>query len=229
MSELTTYHLIQDIYENNLDDLLIPENVQAHIVDVVHGQEWKKKIIIEEGAELTYLLVCEDSSLDVSIINHGDNSQATIFCLFVGSQDSVTKSTITGALRASHTTSDMYLLSLLWNHSNIHVDGSVDIGPSIIKASGHLMEENLILGEKIKIKTLPMLDVRSNDVSASHGCKIDKVDAHKLFYMTSRWIKQTDANKLIVEWYVTNILEHFKKIDEETIKQLQTMIVQKVV
>ncbi|NOZ45140.1 MAG: SufD family Fe-S cluster assembly protein [bacterium] len=34
------------------------------------------------------------------------------------------------------------------------------------------MEENIILGPHIHIKTLPILDIHSNDVQASHGAKI---------------------------------------------------------
>jgi Fe-S cluster assembly scaffold protein SufB len=48
------------------------------------------------------------------------------------------------------------------------VNGGVVIDSNIIQAEGYLAEENLLLGEKIQIKTLPMLDVRSNDVKASH-------------------------------------------------------------
>ncbi len=66
------------------------------------------------------------------------------------------------------------------------MDGNIVISPDIVKAAGHLLEENIILGERVQIKTLPMLDVRSNDVSASHGARIEKLDAKKLFYLESK-------------------------------------------
>lgn len=66
------------------------------------------------------------------------------------------------------------------------MDGSIVISPDIVKASGHLLEENIILGERVQISTLPMLDVRSNDVSASHGARIEKLDVKKLFYLESK-------------------------------------------
>jgi len=52
----------------------------------------------------------------------------------------------------------------------------VTIAPDTKQTSGHLLEENIVLGKKVKVKTLPMLDVRSSDVSASHGAKIDRLD-----------------------------------------------------
>lgn len=92
----------------------------------------------------------------------------------------------------------MYLLSLLGDQADAQVNGSIDILPDVVKTSGHLLEENIILGKKVKIKTLPMLDVRSSDVSASHGAKIDRLDENKLFYMMAKGIDHTQAQKLIL-------------------------------
>lgn len=64
--------------------------------------------------------------------------------------------------------------------------------------AGHLLEENIVLGKKIKIKTLPMLDVRSSDVNASHGAKIDRLDENKLFYMMAKGLDQKQSQMLIV-------------------------------
>jgi Fe-S cluster assembly scaffold protein SufB len=43
-----------------------------------------------------------------------------------------------------------------------------------------------------------MLDVRSSDVSASHGARIERLDEKKLFYMKSRGIDSTQAKELII-------------------------------
>ena len=52
-----------------------------------------------------------------------------------------------------------------------------------------------------------MLDVRSSDVSASHGAKIDRLDESKLFYMMAKGLDQKQAQKLIVEWYIQRACE----------------------
>jgi Fe-S cluster assembly protein SufD len=62
-----------------------------------------------------------------------------------------------------------------------------------------LLEENVILGERVHLKTLPVLEVKSDDVKASHGAKIDKLDPQKLFYMTSKGLDKTLSKKLILE------------------------------
>lgn len=53
-------------------------------------------------------------------------------------------------------------------------------------ASGRLLEQTIVLGKDVVVKTLPQLTVASHDVRASHGAKIDLLDPQKLFYMMTR-------------------------------------------
>jgi Fe-S cluster assembly scaffold protein SufB len=89
-------------------------------------------------------------------------------------------------LQASHTKADIYALSLLGDNAKAKVNGGIVVSPGIIQAEGYLAEENLLLGKKIQIKALPMLDVRSNDVKASHGSTISRLDDQKIFYLTAK-------------------------------------------
>lgn len=60
-----------------------------------------------------------------------------------------------------------------------------------------------------------MLDVRSSDVSASHGAKIDRLDENKLFYMMSKGIDQKQAQKLIVSGYIQRACDEINDMKEE--------------
>ncbi|MBP6256602.1 SufD family Fe-S cluster assembly protein [Patescibacteria group bacterium] len=46
-----------------------------------------------------------------------------------------------------------------------------------------------------------MLNVQSNDVTASHGARIEKIDAKKLFYAQSRGLDESQAKGLIIGGY----------------------------
>ena len=81
-----------------------------------------------------------------------------------------------------------------------------------------------MLGKKVKIKTLPMLDVRSSDVSASHGAKIDRLDESKLFYMMARGLDQKQAQKLIVQGYIERACEGVNMADEDEKSKVVTDI-----
>jgi Fe-S cluster assembly scaffold protein SufB len=44
--------------------------------------------------------------------------------------------------------------------------------------------------------------VRSNDVAASHGARIEKLDEKKLFYLQSKGISEQDSKRLMIEGFV---------------------------
>jgi Fe-S cluster assembly protein SufD len=113
-----------------------------------------------------------------------------------------------------HSTADLHIISLLQDQSTCTIDGGVDLHPKVKKVSGHLLEENIILGEQVKIKTLPMLDVRSSDVSASHGARIERLDEKKLFYLKSRGLDSTQAKELMIRGYFEQVFTPFKHEQE---------------
>lgn len=59
----------------------------------------------------------------------------------------------------------------------------------------------------MKLRTAPILDVRSSDVSASHGCKVERLDPKRLFYMQSRGLDQSMAQSLVLDGYLNTIFE----------------------
>lgn len=63
---------------------------------------------------------------------------------------------------------------------------------------GRLLEQNIVLGKSISLKTLPKLNVASYNVTAAHGANIDTLDQQKLFYMMSRGLTQQQSQTLLV-------------------------------
>ena len=68
-----------------------------------------------------------------------------------------------------------------------------------------------------------MLDVRSSDVSASHGARIEKLDEKKLFYMRSKWLSKQQAEELMIAGFVEQMFAPCKDAPDqlEDVKQLQ--------
>jgi Fe-S cluster assembly protein SufD len=92
----------------------------------------------------------------------------------------------------------LHLISFIQDERKVETDGAIAIAPNIAKVQSHLLEENIVLGNKISIKAKPILNISSNDVQASHGAKIEKIDAEKLLYMTSRGLTPEQAQALVV-------------------------------
>ena len=68
-----------------------------------------------------------------------------------------------------------------------------------------------------------MLDVQSNDVSASHGAKIEKLDAKKLFYAQSRGLDVGTAKGMIVHGYIQQCFSPFLAVRPELAQRQEQM------
>ncbi|MDR1987273.1 MAG: SufD family Fe-S cluster assembly protein [Candidatus Peribacteria bacterium] len=45
----------------------------------------------------------------------------------------------------------------------------------------------------------PKLLIESNDVKASHSCKVERINKEKMFYLKSRGISENEVVKLLLE------------------------------
>jgi Fe-S cluster assembly scaffold protein SufB len=53
-----------------------------------------------------------------------------------------------------------------------------------------------------------MLDVQTNDVKASHGATMQRLDEKKLFYMTAKGIPYNAAKKMLIRSYIEKVCQH---------------------
>lgn len=212
-----------NIQQNIYDDLHIDSDQSLMMIDQFSEWSGSKTISVGEWAKLTYLIVMkEEVELDLRIESAGKWAEILVKWLLLAKDKSKLKLTAHAHLMHDDATADLHLVSMLQDWSICEVDGGVDLHEWCSKISGHLLEENIILGSDIQIKTLPMLDVRSSDVSASHGCRIQKLDDKKLFYMRSKGLSKTQAEELMIRGYFEQVFEPMQGWDETiVVKRLE--------
>lgn len=108
------------------------------------------------------------------------------------------QSTVHSTLTASHTKTNIHIISLVGNEGIINLNGVVEIGPQIEKVSGHILEENIFLGSTGQIRWIPSLLVHSDDVEAWHAARIERIPDEKLYYLRARGIPQEDATIMMI-------------------------------
>lgn len=196
------------ISKNNHQALTLEKDEQYREIAIFSWWEGKKKIRIEEWASLKYLFICsEKTELTLEIETWGHEANIVIKGIFLWKDASKVISRLKVDLRHDRGQANVHLVSFLQEGSDCQIDGNIIIGRWTKWCDGHLLEENILLGEKMKIKTLPMLDVRSDDVTASHGAKIERLDDKKLFYMQAKGIPKQEAKKLLIQWYFENLFQ----------------------
>ncbi len=198
---------------NIFQPLSVPKGQSLELIDIFDAS-WKKTIELQSHSSLTYLLVGSDADMDIHITSAWSYCSCKIFGLFVSDAKHPVAGSLKVSLNHSQTSADVELISFLREGAKVAIDGSIDIWNHLDQVHGRLLEQNIILGKHISLKTLPKLHVASHNVRASHGANIDTLDQQKLFYMMSRGLTQQQSQTLLVDWYIDYVLSHFTRISE---------------
>lgn len=204
---------------------IIPENDfstqnikdKSEYIDIF-SSKWKKEIIIKSDSDLNYLIVSDSPDLIISINTNWENITSKIFWIFYSSNDVSKKAKVEVNIQNNNSKTEVYLLSITKENQNISVDGSINMAKWVKKVSWTLLEENLVFWNNVSIKTKPILNIYSNDVQASHWARIERIDAEKMFYLSSKWISSSTAENLILDWHIDYVLSHFHSIDQDFLK-----------
>ena len=155
----------------------------------------------EENYEIVFRQVWEKSNLEVNYLNLAKYSEKI-------------KAKIHSKIESDFSQSDVFVSSICWDNWEVDLDWIIELAPNLRKMAWHLTEENIFLWDKGRVRWIPALLVKSNEVEASHACKIEKISEEDLFYLRSRWIDKQNASFILVESKVKNI---FKNMENEEI------------
>ncbi len=103
------------------------------------------------------------------------------------------------------------------------LDGRIEIGLGGGGTQTYLTQEALMLDSSAKIDAIPGLEIKTNDVKASHSATVSRVNPEDLFYAASRGIMPDEARRLLVEGFLGKLLESINDDD------LRTRILERII
>ncbi len=108
---------------------------------------------------------------------------------------------------APNTTSDLLFKGALKEHSRSVWQGMIYVAPGAQKTDGYQANRNLVLSPNARADSIPGLEILADDVRCTHGATVGKIDADQVFYLRSRGIPTSDAERLIVEGFFDPIMQ----------------------
>jgi Fe-S cluster assembly protein SufD len=71
------------------------------------------------------------------------------------------------------------------------------------------VNRNLVLSQDAHADSIPGLEILADDVRCTHGATVGKIDEDQIFYLRSRGISYSEAERLIVEGFFDPIIQQF--------------------
>ena len=198
--------------KNLLSDLTFSNNSQ---LDIFSGIEGKKTIIMNNEEPLKYSILARDAKLDIDVNTARDGSELKIFILTPVIENLSSKININLNLRHNHCKIDLHMVSLAFSDAENEASATIYMQPNIQESASELLEETVILWDKINVRNLPILDIQANNIAAAHGAKIYRLDEQKLFYLQSKGLSAEQARALLISSYPNLLFEKTVENEEE--------------
>lgn len=115
---------------------------------------------------------------------------------------------------------------ILKDNSDSRYIGSIIIEENASQTESFLDDAVLVLGNATKNQSDPTLEIKNNDVKASHGSTTGRVSEDEIFFLQSRGLSRTESENLIVEGFFEKLLNQIE--DAEARKEIFQKILDKL-
>ena len=164
---------------------------------------------------------------DISTVLMGEGAKMSLISAFVGSGTQVIETSTAAIHETKNTSCEMSTKGAVAGSSRSAYRGLIEIKEKATGVTSHQWERTLLLSDDAQADTLPILEIKNNDVKCSHSAGVGQVDAEQLFYIMSRGLTEEDAKRAIVEGFFE---PHVQEIASEALRSdLKKRILRRVI
>ncbi len=149
------------------------------------------------------------SRLHLTVDLIGDGSAAEIVGAYFGDAEQTLDYRYFLRHAARGTTSAMFLKGAVAGNSRSVFTGLIRIEPEGQKTSAHQTNRNLVLSDGAEAHSVPNLEILADDVRCGHGSAVGPLDEEQRYYLMSRGLEQTRADRLQVKGFFEEALMRF--------------------
>ena len=200
-------------------------------------QDWGRHVwnfhtqrgVIQQDAAVKTLNVALGSHLSKSLIAsslEGAGSHAEMLGLYFADEDQHLDHQTRQHHPSPYASSDLLFKGAVKDQARTVYSGVIKVWPGAHGTDAYQANRNLSLSPKARVDTIPNLEIGANDVRCTHGATISQIEPEYLFYLMSRGINQTEAEKLIVDGFFDEVIE---RVPVESVQQtVRTAIDKKI-
>jgi Fe-S cluster assembly protein SufD len=111
---------------------------------------------------------------------------------------------------APSTTSDFAFKGALRDEARAVWRGMIRVEQDAQKTNAYQENRNLLLSRTAHADSIPGLEILANDVRCTHGATLGQVDRDQLFYLMTRGLSRSEAERLIVRGFFQDALDRVK-------------------
>ncbi len=103
--------------------------------------------------------------------------------------------------------SDCSFKAVTRGSSYVSFKGKVFVDENCSNTQSNQISKGLLIDEESKINLTPILEINNDDVVCSHGAASGKADEEVLFYLASRGISKSEAERIYIQGFLSEFIE----------------------
>jgi Fe-S cluster assembly protein SufD len=212
-----TYHTIgaSECFTNQVMEIIVEQdanlcyykiqnetNTASH-VSTTHIRQIGKSVVYTVTVSLNGNMLRNN----LHVVMEAPFSEAHLYGLyFQNAQSHIDNHTIVDNVAPNCLSNELYKGVLNDNATGVF-NGKIFVRQPAQKTNAFQSNKNILLSNNASINTKPQLEIFADDVKCSHGCTVGSLDEEALFYLRSRGIPKEKATALLLQGFVTDILE----------------------
>ena len=96
--------------------------------------------------------------------------------------------------------------SILRDHSQTSFQGKIVVRKEAQKTEAYQLNNNLLLNSNAKANSKPNLEISADDVKASHGATVGKLNKDQLFYLKTRGYDEIGAQNVLMSSFAQDVI-----------------------
>lgn len=176
---------------------------------IIHSEilprQWSEEIIVEdENESLPLTLVFTDAvarQVRLRVRLAGRGASAEIIVAHIGKEKQEMNLDIALVHDAPETRGRITVKSALFDQSKFVFRGMLEITERGKGSDSYLLAKALMISPQARAEIYPYLEIKTDEVRASHGSSVGKIDPGQLFYLQSRGIEKRKAEQMILSGF----------------------------
>ncbi len=198
-------------------NLNVKEKVKVNLIDFSNNKNLNKilNVNLENNSILETSQFDINSKINITEVELKKNSNYELKSAILS--DNISNYIVNSSIHIGRESkSNMVINTASKNESQLICDGIINIKQNAPSSEGHQKIAGLLIDEKSRILSEPILKIENNDVKCSHGCSITQIKDDILFYMKSKGLNKEEITNLILKGHFNLAIE---SINDEKIKE----------
>ena len=174
--------------------------------------------VIASGASMQWRNITLGGGIEQRLVSRvtGANGVSNIDWIFTAHGQERQELAVTNVFEAADGGGEIVMKGVAEGKAHVAAKGKIEIGPHGGGTNTYLTQNVLMLDASSKVDAVPALEIKTNDVKASHSATVSRVTPEDLFYFASRGIEAAEARAMYVQGFLGELLG---KIEDAVLRE----------